>query len=261
MSENLEIEKFAKEMALIAGDYALEKGGEFEVSSKGGDYRDLVTNVDLEITELLRKEIAKEFPEHGFYSEEDKTTLSKEGYVWVIDPIDGTSNYARQLPFYASCVTVMKDGEVITSSIYCPTLKDLFHLNNEGVFLNSESVEVNTIKELREAYVVFHPGRKPENITWAGEMKMKLLKSAKKSINFASSALDLCYLAAGKLDVVVYGTLTTIDIAGTIEMVRKAGGEVYNYDTREPIEFLEEPQKIIAVANESLRDDYFRKMT
>jgi myo-inositol-1(or 4)-monophosphatase len=252
------IEQFAKELAVLAGTYAKEQRNNIQVSSKGGDYRDVVTNVDLEITKLLAAKVAEAFPDHVFYSEEAPVDFSGTDTVWVVDPIDGTSNYARKLPLYSSCVTVIKQGEVITSAVYQPVTQDLFLVSEAGVTGNGEPVQVSDVTELAQAYVNFHPGRKPEHSEWAGALTRQLLQKAKKTINYGSSALDLAYVATGRLDLVIYGTLTTIDIAGAIEMVRRAGGEVYNYDTKEPVEVSGEKQRIIAVANQALLEDYFR---
>jgi myo-inositol-1(or 4)-monophosphatase len=255
-----EIEQAVEKLAKKAGQYALEKSHDLSVSSKGDDYRNLVTNVDIEVSEMLKAEIRELFPEHAFYSEEEPGVIDKEKYTWVIDPIDGTSNYARSIPYYSSVVTVMKSGQVVTSVVFSPVLNECYQVTASGVTLNGEAISASSTDKLKQAYVNFHPGRKSELRDWVGETKIFLLGEAKKSINLASSALDLCYIANGRMDVLIYGTLTTIDIAGAIEMVRRAGGEVYNYDTREPVALTTEPQRIIATATSELLEDYFEKL-
>ncbi len=256
-----EIEKEVEMLARKAGEYAKEKNDTLVVSSKGGDPRDVVTNVDIEITDLLRQEIRSLHPDHAFYSEEAPEAIDEGVPTWIIDPIDGTSNYARSIPYYSSCVTLMHEGKVIASAVYAPTINECFQLTTDGVLLNGDLVSVGQVETLKEAYVNFHPGRKSEFREWAGEVKKELLAKARKSINLASSALDLCYVASGRIDILVYGTFSTIDIAGTIEMVRRAGGEIYNYDTREPVGYSTEPQRIIATANRQLLESFFENIT
>ena len=255
-----DFDQVVAQLARQAGLYAKEKQSTLRASTKNDDPRDVVTNIDLEITAHLRERITELFPDHGFYSEEDQTDISTAGYTWAIDPINGTSNYIRSIPYYSSCVTLLCDGQVVSAAIYAPVLDELFQVSAEGVFLNNEPLRVGVVEALVESYVNFHAGRKKEYRQWAGDTKIALLGSAKKSFDTSSSALDLCYLAAGRTDVVIYGSLTTLDIAGAIAIVRAAGGEVYNYDTRQPVKFLSTPQRIIATASEALRDDFFAQI-
>lgn len=256
-----EIGKKAEEYARLAGAYAREHAKELTVSSKAGDYRNVVTNIDIAISDLLKEKVIAEFPNDHYYSEEEPAALIQGARTWVIDPIDGTSNYARSLPFYSSCVSVIENGEVLAAAVYSPIMDECFTLSEGAVCLNSGSVSVSTISDLKNAYVNFHPGRKAEHREWAGLLKKELLGSAKKTMNFGSSALDLCYVAAGRVDVLVYGTLSTIDVAGAVAMLRAAGGEVYDYDTKEPITISEAPQRIIATANPALLEDFFNTVS
>lgn len=247
-------------LAKLAGECAQASQKNLQVWSKGDDVRDIVTNVDLEITALLKSEIATMFPDDRFYSEEEPASLAGGGRIWLIDPIDGTSNYARALPLYSCCVTVLEDGVVVAGSIFAPALNECFSIGLRGPTLNNEIISVRQTAELKDAYVNFHPGRKPEHRTWAGEVKNFFIERALKSLNLGSSALDLAYLACGRFDVLVYGTLTTADIAGAIELLRRAGGEVYNFETGEPVTLSTDAQRIIATANRQLFDEVWGAM-
>lgn len=263
MSEAMETTKdiytFAKRLAVFGGEYACEKHQNAIVDFKNGDPRDVVTNIDTEIDAEIQKKISERYPEHGFYSEESGTLNNRDSKSWAIDPIDGTSNYARGIPHYACCVSYLENNEVKAGAVYNPITRECFTYNQGRAFLNDTEISVSSTTSLKNAYVIFHPGRKPEMNEWAGESIRKLLKNAQKNINLASAALDLCFLASGKVDVVIYGTLTTLDVAGAIAMVRSAGGEVYTYDTKTPVSFIKEPQRIIATATPELLEDYFRQ--
>lgn len=243
--------------ARLAGTYALSHRDELSVGSKGGDYRNLVTNIDIAVSDMLKLEIATQFPDDQFYSEEDPSTVDAHTRTWVIDPIDGTSNYVRAIPYYSSCVSVLKEGKVEAAAVFSPVMGECFVLHDGKATFDGKQMTVSEVSELKQAYVNFHPGRKMEHHEWAGETKKQLLVAAKKTMNLGSSALDLCYLAAGRTDVLVYGTLSTLDVAGAVAMVRAAGGEVYDYDTKEPVLLSDESQRIIATANRPLLEDYF----
>jgi myo-inositol-1(or 4)-monophosphatase len=258
--ESSDITKKVEELARKAGALALAGASSVLASFKGGDPRDVVTNIDLEISAYLKAEIAKCYPEHHFYSEEDVSVIDPHAYTWIIDPIDGSSNYARGLPHYGVCVTVLYQNCVVAAAVYNPVTTECFTLGHDGPYCNGHSIEVGGATMLSEAYVNFHPGRRPEHRGWAGETQVALLELAKKSINLAASAMDLCYTACGKTDVVIYGTLSTLDVCGAIAILRSAGGEVYSYETKEPVLYLSTPQRVIATAHRALLDDYFTQI-
>lgn len=255
-----EIEKNVKRLAIKYGSYAKDHVSEIKESFKEGDVRNIVTNIDIDVSNKMKAEIAELFPDHNFSSEEDVSLLDKDAITWVLDPIDGTSNYVRRVPLYSCCVTVMKGGEVMYAAVYCPTTDECFSLGEESSYCNDDVMEISSVQLLKDAHVNFHPGRNPLNKEWAIKVNGELLTKAKKTMNLGSSGLDLCYVADGRTDVLIYGSITTIDIAGAIQMVRRAGGEVYDYETKTLVEYSGTPQKIIATANRQILNNYFENI-
>lgn len=229
------------------------------VFSKGGDLRNVVTAVDLEINDFLTKEIKNAYPTEKIFSEEIKTEDLATGDFWSIDPIDGTANFARNIPHFAVCLSFVSAGEPIVGAVYNPVTQELFSFEKgEGVFLNGQSLRVSEVNQLSEAYVLLHIGRLPDVRDWGLDLQAKLLSRAKKNLNLGSSALDLCFLAAGRVEAVIYGTLTTQDMAVALAMVRAAGGEVYSLDGL-PILLSPEPQSLIAVNCQSIFEDIVKQ--
>jgi len=251
-------EKFIKEVVINAGNYALEHAAQKRSSYKHGDQRDVVTDIDIKVSELVTASIQSVFPTDAIYSEESAYTPGNTHRLWSIDPIDGTSNYTRDLPYYATCLTLLELGVPTLAAIYSPRLNECFTLALGIPYLQEQVIQVSNTQSLKTAAVNFHPGRKPELVAWAGDLQKFLLGHVKKSYNLGSSSLDLCYLACGRTDIVVYGTLSTLDVAGAIALVRAAGGEVYNYDSGEPVDFSTTPQRIIATATPLLLQEFRR---
>ncbi len=256
-----EIGKTAERLVVLAGGEALKGSSSILVSSKNGDVRDVVTNVDIDVSNLLKREIAEVHPDHAFYSEEEQHSINHDMYTWVVDPIDGTSNYARGLPHYSVCITVLYQEAVVTAVVFNPVTQECFIFDQGVAYYNGAPMHVSPVTSLKDAYVNFHPGRREEDRVWAGELKVLLLAHARKSINLAASALDLCYTACGKTDVLIYGTLSTLDVAGAVVMVRASGGEVYDYATQKPVLFSPQPQRVIATNNRAVLDDFFKTTT
>ena len=244
---------FAVSLAKESGKRLLEARGRYiEINFKNGDENDLVTNADTEVSEFIVEKIKEIFPGSHVYSEEAPVDLSAETEFWSVDPIDGTSNFARGIPHYAVAITYFEKGEPSIGAIYNPVTDEMFSFDKEkGSFLNNAPIHVSEISELKDAYVLLHIGRKEAVREWGLNLQKSFLGLVKKNINLGSSALDLAFLAAGRVDAVIYGTMTTMDIACATALVRSAGGEVYSLEGQ-PIEFLTTPQQMVATSNKIL---------
>jgi myo-inositol-1(or 4)-monophosphatase len=227
----------------------------FEVSTKNKDPRDFVTSVDLAVNDFLDKKIHSLYPNEVIISEEIKNESTNPDSYWSLDPIDGTSNFMNGIPHFAVCITYVEKGEPTVGAVFNPVTNELFSFQKgKGVFLNDKKIRVSEVTKLSDACTLLHIGRKENLLEWGIGLQRKFVKFAKKTGNLCSSALDLCFLAAGRVDAVVYGTLTTRDIAVALVMVREAGGEIYNLDGK-PVALSSEPQTIIATSTRSLFDE------
>jgi myo-inositol-1(or 4)-monophosphatase len=250
--------KFIIKTIREAGELILSLREEkFEVSFKNDDVRDLVTSVDLAVNDFLDKKIHSLYAGEIIISEETKNQTVIPDSFWSIDPIDGTSNFARNIPHFATCITYIEKGEPVVGAVFNPVTNELFSFQKgRGVFLNNKKIAVSDVSKLSNASVLLHIGRKESLLEWGINLQRKFTRSAKKNASFCSSALDLCFLAAGRVDAVVYGTLTTRDVAVALAMIRKAGGEIYTLDGN-PAQLSSEPQTIVATSSRKLFNETF----
>lgn len=223
----------------------------FATLQKGNDPRDIVTSVDLAVNDLLVSKIHATYPDDSIHSEESGE-ISGSGRLWTIDPIDGSSNFSRGIPHFAICIALLENGVPMLGAVYNPVTRELFSFKRgNGAFLNGVPITVSGVTVLRDATVFLHAGRKPELWVWGGESYAKLLEAAKKTGNYGGSALDACFVAAGRIEANIYGRLTTLDIAAAIGILLEAGGRVVN-DKGEEISFSAEPQKVVMSCNEQI---------
>lgn len=216
----------------------------FETLQKGADPRDVVTSVDLALNDFILGKIKKVFPDDVIYSEESGG-LEEGKRVWAIDPIDGSSNFSRGIPHFAVCIALIENGAPQVGAVFNPVTKELFSFKKgQGAFLNSKPIHVSEVKELKSASVFFHAGRKPEFWKWGGESYSKLLEASKKTSNYGGSALDACFVAAGRIEANIYGRLSALDIASAIGILLEAGGRIVN-EKGEPVALKSEPQKVL----------------
>ncbi len=245
------LEKVQEAGALLAK--AQEEG--FTTGSKAGNARDIVTSTDAAVSEFLVAEIKKAFPDHGIYSEEGSGVAEGGSYAWAIDPIDGSSNFSRGIPHYAVCVGLLHDGVPEVGAVYDPSTRELFSFKRgQGAFLNGNPIRVSSVTALSDAQVMYSPGsRNPALWDWAGTAYRKLLEHAKKRSMTGSSALDLCYIAAGRADAGAYGTLSTLDVAGAFGILTEAGG-AYSDTSGNQLSWSAAPQKVFMANGHVLLD-------
>lgn len=195
------------------------------VSYKGRD--NIVTDVDKASERIVMRTIRAAFPGHAILSEESPALLTGSPYKWIIDPIDGTTNFAHAFPFFCVSIGIEYRDELIAGVVYDPMRDELFHAERKGgAFLNRRRIAVSDVRRLRHSFLAtgFSYGitRKDRNISHF----RKLLPETMAIRRAGSAALDLCYVACGRFDGFWEMSLHPWDIAAGILLVREAGGRV-----------------------------------
>lgn len=243
---------FTVDLVQRAGEKLRAASQHIVTSHKGADVRDVVTNTDLEINTFLTTEIKQAYPDHRIYSEEGEGEGAESEYEWTIDPIDGSANFSRGIPHFAICVGLLQNGVPIIGAVYNPITRELFSFEKgRGAFLNGLSIHASNVMQPGDAQSLLIVGHQAKLWDWGAAVYRSFIEHIKKNKALGSSSLDLCFLAAGRADIVVYGTLTTRDVACAIGIVRAAGGEVYTLDGT-PTTLLSTRQTIVATATPEL---------
>ena len=222
---------FAVKIAKKAGKILLNYyQTNIEINYKRGDRRNLVTEVDMMSEKLIVDSIKKKFPTHCFLAEESGDCgIKPSDYKWVIDPLDGTTNYAHGYNFYAVSIALMYKNEVLVGVIYAPMLKELFHAGKGmGAFLNKKKICVSKAATLESSLLStgFNPNQNGLNIP----IFTKILPKAQGIRRAGSAALDMAYTAAGRLDGYWEIAIYPWDVAAGVILVEEAGGRVTNLE-------------------------------
>ena len=217
--------KAAKAAGTIQQIY-LKKG--FKIDTKSG-HHDRVTTADIECEKKIVEIIKKGYPEHNILAEEDKYKKTNSEFTWIIDPIDGTNNSSHGYPFFCTSIALAKKGEVILGVVYNVTSDEFFTAEKgKGAYLNNKKITVSTVDKLKDALLVtgFYYDRGKQMIRTLDEIRIFLEKKVNGIRRSGSAALDLCFVASGRIDGFWEFTLSPWDFAAAKLITEEAGGKV-----------------------------------
>ena len=208
-------------------------GTSFNISNKEGK-NNLVTEYDHKAEAIIIDSIKSEFPEHRFLAEESGKSGNKDsGEVrWIIDPLDGTVNFAHSIPIFSVSIAAEKDGELLCGVIYQPILDELFTaVKGEGAYLNGKKLQASNSDDMQTSFLVTgFPYNVNQNPCGCIDHFVNIIRNGIPVRRLGSAALDLAYVAAGRFDGFWEINLNPWDVAAGVLLVREAGGKVTQYD-------------------------------
>ena len=215
----------------------------------------LVSYVDKEAEKILVSGLTTIMPEAGFMTEEDTIENELKEYTWVIDPLDGTTNFVHSIPFFAVSVALTKNNRPVVGVIIHVNVNDVFYATNGGgAFLNGEKIELQP-KLLKYCMIATgFPFHSFEELEQYMKIFGSLMNHCRGIRRMGSAALDLAYVAAGRFDGFFEYNLNWWDIAAGMLMVQEAGGEVSDFSGNELVLNAKEVLAGSRSFNQELRD-------
>ncbi len=201
---------------------------DLKVTTKGSSF-ELLTIADTESEKKIVKIIRDYFPNHNILAEENKYKNYNSKYTWIIDPLDGTSNFSFGLPIFCVSIAFVQDKEVVCGVIYDVTRDELFYAEkNRGAFLNGKKIRVNKSQKLSSSILItgFYYNRGKEMLETIDNIKKFLLKRIIGIRRLGAAALDLCYVACGRASGFWEFELNPWDFAAGKLILEEAGGMV-----------------------------------
>lgn len=250
-----EVGEVALPLLRDAGALLLERfDGDKNVRPKGR--ANLVTDVDLEAEALILERLRAEYPDFRVLAEESGESGSADSpYVWIVDPVDGTRNYAIGVPYFATTIALARDGEVVYGATYDPSRDEMFEARRgAGAFCNERPLRVSERASLSMATLATDMGYNDAMAGFALQLLDRLWPGMQAVRIMGSAALGLAYTASGRADVYFHHCLAPWDIAAGILLAQEAGAVVTDRNGA-PIS-LDSPS--IIVANEALKDEFLR---
>jgi len=221
----------AIEAVIRAGDLQMAKFGTgVRVDKKGAI--DLVTEVDVEVERMFRAMVAERFPDHDVLAEEFDTPLTGARHRWVFDPLDGTTNFAHGVPIFCASLALEIDGKAVIGAVYDPNRKELYTAEaGQGSRLNGQRLKVSTNATVLDSMLVtgfpYHVQQNPDEFL---KVFGQVLRRARAVRRLGSAAIDLCWVAAGRMEGFWEASLKPWDTAAAALILQEAGGKVTGMD-------------------------------
>ncbi|MBS1533129.1 MAG: inositol monophosphatase [Bacteroidetes bacterium] len=220
------------EIARQAGDFIRQERKDF--SSDKIEYKglnDLVSYVDKHAEQIIVSSLEKLLPEAGFITEEKTTTKIGERFNWIIDPLDGTTNFIHGVPTFSVSIALKEYDELVSGVVYEVNLDECFYAHKDGpAYVNGNEIKVTSTDQLKASLVAtgfpyYDFGKQAAYINLFTE----LMHSCHGLRRLGSAAVDLVYTACGRFEAFYEYNLNAWDIAAGVVIVRQAGGEVVNF--------------------------------
>ncbi len=256
MSEYSKQLKVAADAAKEAGKLLRELFDKVHTVREKSKYEGFVTEADIQSEKIILSALKKEFPDYSVLSEEAGEERKNSLYLWLVDPLDGTTNFKIRNPFFNVSIGLAKGKHVVMGVIYYPILDELFYaIEGKGAYLNGKRLSVSNTSNISSSVIGFcHGGKNTKAIDRAVKIYSKLKHLSTHTRQFGAVALEFCYLAAGRIDVLEVTDTNPHDIAAGYLIAKEAGAKVTDLSGK-PVDI---SSKDVLVANEKLHSQLLK---
>ncbi len=222
--------KVAKIAAAKAGDYLTKEFQKFErQQASHKSHHELVTKCDKQAEKIIIQTLKKNLAQVNFLSEEKGANNLVSDYLWVIDPLDGTNNFATHNPLFCVAIALLYKQEAVLSIIYVPILKEMFWATNKGSYLNGKKISVAEHSDYQELFVTYCHGKTLTDNKKAFKIYEHFHLHAHECRHLGSTSIELAMVACGRTDTLIVSGTSPWDVIPGICLVKNAGGVVTDW--------------------------------
>ena len=193
-----------------------------------------VTIADTESEKNIIKILTNKFPNHSILGEESGSHDNDSEYLWVIDPLDGTSNFSNEIPYFCISIGLLHHKKPVVAAIYDPTHEDLFTATKDGgAYLNGKKLDINDFKNNKTSYISLVYTRSSQKKDVINKIFSNLNPPKYRMRNMGAAALELAYVASGKTQGIIINGNNPWDVCAGILLIQEAGGLVSDFNNQE----------------------------
>lgn len=232
----MNLEKITASVVAISqeiGDWILTEQHHFDAGKiELKAFNNLVSYVDKESERKFIAALSSLIEDSGFIGEEGISNTERKKYTWIIDPLDGTTNFSHKIPVFCTSVALLFEDTIILGVVYDPSRKECFYaFENGGAYLNGTSISVSKTAHLKDSLVATgFPYDDFSRLQPYVSLFSYLAKSTRGIRRMGSAAIDLCYVACGRFDVFYEYALSPWDVAAGALIIKEAGGSVTDFN-------------------------------
>ncbi len=194
------------------------------------DAHNVVSESDVQAEKIIMAGIKKKFPTHDIFSEEAGMDAQGSDFLWIVDPLDGTTNFTRAVPHFCVSIALAKKGQVVLAVVYNPITGEIFTAEKgKGAFLNGKKISASGLDDISKAVVLVNRGASKEEKVRYTKIFDLLYKHVRSIRVYGSTALDLCYTAAGRFEAVIDNGCEFYDCAAGNLIAMEAGAMVTDF--------------------------------
>lgn len=199
------------------------------IYGKRGASKEIVTKYDNASDKLILDELKHRFPEHSYLTEESGLIDNGSEYLWIVDPMDGSSNYASGNPFFSISIALARNNKVILGVVYAPYLDELYVAEKgKGAFLNDKQINVSDISDMSKAYIVTCEGG--DTNARLAELYKRIYPDVKDMRKIGSAAIEGGFVASGRAEAHVTLMINSWDVAASVLITTEAGGKATDFE-------------------------------
>ena len=228
------MKQFAIRTAKKAGIYLLENFRKHKnLAEKRGLAKEITTKYDKVSDALIIKEINKRYPKHNILTEESGFIDKKSEYTWIVDSLDGTTNFSNSNPFFSVSIALMKNNELLLGVIYAPFLKELFVAEKgKGSFLNGKRIHATDTSDIKQSYFLSCEGGDKTNRR-ISKINAKIHGRSKDMRKLGAASLEGAWVACGRAEAYIVTEISEWDVASAVLLVKEARGKVTDFKGKE----------------------------
>lgn len=226
------MKKLAIFAARTAGKYLLKEFKKLTLSKiKAKTLHEIVTPADLKSEKIILDLIFKNFPEHSVMTEEREKIIKKSPFTWVIDPLDGTTNFAMKNPIWSIAISLWKGNEPLFGLAFAPAMGELYIAETgKGAYLNGKKIQVSKKTKISKSLLTFCHGHRLSDIKKVIKLYQKFKLKARDLRQLGSAAIEMSFVAAGRTEAIMIPGAHPWDVASGTIIVREAGGQVTDFE-------------------------------